>query len=51
MKSTNILPFGTAALLLFVGIGAVAGGLGVILDPSGESLGVSVELSYSQSID
>src|SRR6478609_7776464 len=44
MKSTNILPFGTAALLLFVGIGAVAGGLGVILDPSGESLGVSVNL-------
>ena len=44
MKSTNILPFGTAALLLFVGIGAVAGGLGVILDPSGESLGVSVDL-------
>ena len=27
MKSTNILPFGTAALLLFVGIAAVAGGL------------------------
>jgi hypothetical protein len=44
MKSTNILPFGTAALLLFVGIAAVAGGLGVILDPSGESLGVSVDL-------
>ena len=44
MKSTNILPFGTAALLLFVGIAAVAGGLGVLLDPSGESLGVSVNL-------
>jgi hypothetical protein len=44
MKSTNILPFGTAALLLFVGIAAVAGGLGVLLDPSGESLGVSVDL-------
>ena len=44
MKSTNILPFGTAAILLFFGIGAVAGGLGVILDPSGESLGVSVNL-------
>lgn len=47
MKSTNILPFGTAALLLFVGIAAVAGGLGVILDPSGESLGVSVDLLIS----
>jgi hypothetical protein len=44
MKSTNILPLGTAALLLFVGISAVAGGLGVILDPSGESLGVTVDL-------
>lgn len=44
MKSTNILPFVTAALLLFVGIAAVAGGLGVLLDPSGESLGVSVDL-------
>ena len=44
MKSINILPFGTAALLLFVGIGAVAGGLGVILDPSGKSSGVSVDL-------
>ena len=44
MKSTNILPFGTAALLLFVGIGAVAGGLGAILDPSGESFGITVDL-------
>ena len=44
MKPTNILPFGTAALLLFVGIAAIAGGLGVLLDPSGESLGVSVDL-------
>jgi hypothetical protein len=44
MKSTNILSFGTAALLLFVGIAAVIGGLDVILDPSGESLGVSVSL-------
>jgi hypothetical protein len=44
MKPTNSLTFGTAALLIFVGIGAVAGGLGVILDPSGESLGVTVDL-------
>ena len=44
MKSTNILSLGTAALLLFVGLGAVAGGLGAILDPSGESLGVTVDL-------
>src|SRR5690349_5465638 len=44
MKSTNILSFGTAALLLFVGIATVIGGLDVILDPSGESLGVSVDL-------
>ena len=31
MKSTNILSFGTAALL-FVGIAAVIGGLDVIID-------------------
>ena len=40
MKSTNIFAFWDCGLMMIVGIVAVAGGLGVILDPSGESLGV-----------
>jgi hypothetical protein len=44
MKPTNFLPFWTAALLLFVGIASLIGGLAVILEPGGESLGVSVDL-------
>jgi hypothetical protein len=31
-------------LQLFIGVGAVAGGLGLALDPSGESLGIPLEL-------
>ena len=37
------LAFGLGALQAFIGLGAVAGGLGLILDPSGASLGISVE--------
>jgi hypothetical protein len=36
--------YGLGALQLFIGIGAVAGGLALILDPSGESLGTPIEL-------
>ena len=32
------------ALQAFIGVGAVAGGLGLALDPSGKSLGVPLEL-------
>ncbi len=35
---------GLGVLQAFIGIGAVAGGLGLALDPSGESLGVPLEL-------
>lgn len=35
---------GLGALQAFIGVGAVAGGLGLALDPSGGSLGVPLEL-------
>ena len=44
MNTEKILWFIASALLIFVGISAAAGGLGVILDPSGESLGVNTYL-------
>lgn len=38
-------PFrGLGVLQVFIGIGAVAGGLSLILDPSGESLGTPIQL-------
>ncbi len=40
-KNPSIL---LAVLQAFIGIGAVAGGLGLALDPSGESLGMPLEL-------
>lgn len=36
--------YGLGVLQAFVGIGAVAGGLSLILDPSGQSLGTPTEL-------
>ncbi|WP_071393727.1 hypothetical protein [Bacillus tuaregi] len=44
MNKRKFLPTVTGAILLFVGIGAAAGGLGAILDPSGESMGVQLAL-------
>ena len=38
------LRYGLGALQVFIGVGAVAGGLGLVLDPSGESLGTPIEL-------
>ena len=35
---------GLGVLQAFIGVGAVAGGLGLALDPSGKSLGVPLEL-------
>ncbi len=35
---------GLGVLQLFIGVGAVAGGLALVLDPSGESLGTPIEL-------
>ncbi|MCB0189662.1 MAG: hypothetical protein KDE31_35570 [Caldilineaceae bacterium] len=36
--------YGLGALQAFIGIGAVAGGLGLVLDPSGASLGTPLAL-------
>lgn len=44
MNKAKLLPYGTGTLLLLVGIGATAGGLGAIVDPSGAKMGVSTEL-------
>lgn len=44
MNKRKFLPSVTSALLLFVGIGATAGGLGAMMDPSGESMGVPIRL-------
>ena len=41
--SKNLLN-GLGALQAFIGVGAVAGGLGLALDPSGESVGIPLEL-------
>lgn len=44
MKNERVLFFWIGALQLFVGIGAVASGVGFILNPDGSNLGLSVEL-------
>ena len=44
MKNKSVLFFWVGALQLFVGIGAVASGIGFILNPDGSNLGLSVEL-------
>ena len=36
--------YGLGALQVLIGVGAVAGGLALVLDPSGESLGTPIEL-------
>ena len=38
------LVIGLGALQVFIGLGAVGGGLGLILDPSGSNLGIPLEL-------
>lgn len=38
------LIYGLAILQFFIGIGAIAGGLGIVLDPSGSSIGLPIEL-------
>lgn len=43
MMSKRLL-YGLGALQAFIGFGAVAGGLGLVLDPSGASLGTPLEL-------
>lgn len=47
MNKAKLLSVGTGTLLLFIGIGATIGGLGAILDPSGEGMGVSTDLLES----
>lgn len=51
MKSSKVLNYGTGIIFIVVGIGAVVGGLGVILDPSGKNMGVSVDLLKGSPFD
>ena len=44
MNKEKALLNGTGVLQLFIGIGAVAAGIGFILKPDGSNLGMSVEL-------
>lgn len=44
MERAKLLPNATGTLLFLVGVGATAGGLGAIVDPSGKNMGVSTEL-------
>jgi hypothetical protein len=43
MSKGRWLAFGLGALQLFIGLGGVAGGIGMVLDPSGANLGLPVE--------
>jgi CDP-diglyceride synthetase len=43
LNQNRWLTIGLGALQLFIGIGALAGGLGMVIDPSGEQLGMSTE--------
>ena len=47
MRMTKRLAIGLGALQVFIGLGAVAGGLGLALDPSGKSVGIPLELLKS----
>lgn len=44
MKRSKILFYGTGALLLIVALGAISAGIGLMLEPDGSNLGMSVEL-------
>ena len=41
---TRRLTIGLGALQVFIGLGAVAGGLGLALDPSGKNIGMPLEM-------
>jgi hypothetical protein len=43
-RKCKVLANGLGGLQVFVGLGAVAGGLGLILKPSGANLGIPIEL-------
>lgn len=44
MKRSKILFYGTGVLLLIVALGAISAGIGLMLEPDGSNLGMSVEL-------
>ncbi len=44
MKRSKILFYGTGVLLLIVALGAISAGIGLILEPDGSNIGMSVEL-------
>jgi hypothetical protein len=43
-KKGKWLAFGLGALQVFIGVGGIAGGLGLVIEPSGSNLGFQVEL-------
>ncbi len=47
LRNSKGLVNGLGALQVFIGLGAVGGGLGLVLDPSGANLGIPLELLES----
>jgi len=43
----TVLKNGLGILQVFIGIGAVGGGVGLVLEPSGENLGIPIELLHN----
>ena len=43
-KKNKLIAFGLGALQLFIGVGGIAGGLGLVTEPNGSNLGFQVEL-------
>jgi hypothetical protein len=44
IDKSKVLSYSTGILLLLIGIGAVIVGVGLVIEPSGESIGLSLEL-------
>ena len=43
-KKSKLIAFGLGALQVFIGVGGIAGGLGLVTEPNGSNLGFEVEL-------
>jgi hypothetical protein len=43
-KKNKLIAFGLGALQVFIGVGGIAGGLGLVTEPNGSNLGFQVEL-------
>ncbi|MGG3470281.1 hypothetical protein ABES02_22700 [Neobacillus pocheonensis] len=44
MNKTKVLSYGTGAFLSLIGLGAIAAGMGLVLEPDGSGLGMSLDL-------